>query len=166
MSATVPAGNVISQTPVAGTVVARNSAVDLVISLGPVGTTPTVVAAVTSAANSRGNTSVAITTTVPTRLVAFVAADGLQNIGAAGQSATVSGGGLTWSLVTRANQQFGAAEIWTANAPAALTGAAITSTLLRRAGTDYIQAPRGHFTGVSAIGASAAASGQPRRSQR
>jgi len=43
-SATVPAGDVISQSPVAGTVVALGSAVDLVVSLGPVTvTTPSVV---------------------------------------------------------------------------------------------------------------------------
>jgi hypothetical protein len=74
----------------------------------------------------------------------------------------MSGGGLTWTLVTRSNLQFGDAEIWTADAPAALAAAAITSTLLRhRTGLDYIQVVRViAFTGVSGIGASGAASGQ------
>lgn len=161
-SATVPAGSVISQNPAAAALVVPGSAVALVISLGPTGTGPTVVASVTSAVNGRGNQTVQITTTVPTRLIALVSADGPQNVGAGGQSSTISGGGLTWTLVTRANQQFGNAEIWTADAPAALPAAAITSTLLRhRTGADYIQVLRViAFTGVSAIGASNAASGQ------
>jgi len=161
-SATVPAGSVISQNPAAGTGVAAGSAVALVVSLGPAPSGPTVHASVTSAANVRGNRTVQITTTVPTRLVAFVSADGPQATGTAGQSATVSGAGLTWTLVTRANGQWGNAEIWTANAPAALANASITSTLLRhRAAPDYIHMVRlVAFTGVSAIGASNAASGQ------
>jgi len=161
-SSLVPVGNVISQNPTGGTLVAPGSAVALVISLGPAGTGPTVVASVTSAVNGRGNQTVQISTTVPTRLVAFVSADGPQNVGAGGQASTISGGGLTWTLVARANLQFGDAEIWTADAPAALAGAAITSTLLRhRTGSDYIHLVRlVAFTGVSGIGASNAASGQ------
>jgi len=121
-----------------------------------------VVASVTSAVNGRGNQTVQISTTVPTRLVAFVSADGPQNVGAGGQASTLSGGGLSWTLVARANQQFGDAEIWTADAPAALAGAAITSTLLRhRTGSDYIHLVRlVAFTGVSGVGASNVASGQ------
>jgi len=161
-SATIAAGNVISQNPAAAALVAPGSAVALVISLGPAGTGPTVVASVTSAVNGRGNQTVQISTTVPTRLVAFVSADGPQNVGAGGQASTLSGGGLSWTLVARANLQFGDAEIWTADAPAALAGAAITSTLLRhRTGSDYIHLVRlVAFTGVSGIGASNVASGQ------
>jgi hypothetical protein len=159
----VPVGSVISQNPAGGASVAPGSAVALVISLGPAtGAGPTVVASVTSAANARGNRSVTITTAVPTRLVAFISADGPQAVGAAGQSVTVSGAGLAWSLVARANQQWGDAEIWTADAPAGLTAATITSTLSQhRAGTDYIHLLRVvAFTGVSGIGASNVASGQ------
>jgi len=161
-SATIAAGNVISQNPAAAALVAPGSAVALVISLGPAGTGPTVVASVTSAVNGRGNQTVQISTTVPTRLVAFVSADGPQNVGAGGQASTLSGGGLSWTLLARANLQFGDAEIWTADAPAALAGAAITSTLLRhRTGSDYIHLVRlVAFTGVSGIGASNVASGQ------
>jgi hypothetical protein len=43
-------------------------------------------------------------------------------------SLTVSGGGLTWTLVARSNTQFGDAEIWTATAPATLVNATVTST--------------------------------------
>ena len=161
-SATNAAGNVISQNPAAAALVAPGSAVALVVSLGPAGTGPTVVASVTSAVNGRGNQTVQISTTVPTRLVAFVSADGPQNVGAGGQASTLSGGGLSWTLVARANLQFGDAEIWTADAPAALAGAAITSTLLRhRTGSDYIHLVRlVAFTGVSGVGASNVASGQ------
>ena len=69
---------------------------------------------------------------------------------------------MAWTLVTRANLQFGDAEIRTADAPAALPCAAITSTLLRhRTGNDYIHLLRVvAFTGVNAIGTSNAASGQ------
>jgi hypothetical protein len=59
-------------------------------------------------------------------LLAFVGADGTN--GANAQTATVSGGGLTWTLVSRANGSPGDAEIWEATAPAALTGAQITAT--------------------------------------
>lgn len=46
-------------------------------------------------------------------LVAFVAYDGPQN---SPQTATVTGGGLNWTLAKRSNHQSGDAEIWTANA--------------------------------------------------
>jgi len=59
-------------------------------------------------------------------LFAFVSSDGPS--GAGKQSATVSGGGLTWTLVTRANSQSGDAEIWTATATNQLSGATVTST--------------------------------------
>jgi FtsP/CotA-like multicopper oxidase with cupredoxin domain len=159
-SATVPPGSVISQNPAGGTSVPPGSAVTLVISLGS-SAGPTAVAAVT-AANGRGNRTLVITTGVPTRLVAFVSVDGPQATGAAGQAATVSGGGLAWTLVARANAQWGDAEIWTADAPAALAGVTLTSTLLRhRAPSDYLHLFRVvAFTGVGSIGASNVASGQ------
>jgi hypothetical protein len=47
-------------------------------------------------------------------LVAYVSSDGPSGVG---QSANVAGGGLTWSLVARANSQSGDAEIWSAVAP-------------------------------------------------
>jgi len=160
-STTVPAGSVISQNPLAGASVFPTTPVALVVSIGQV---PTVVASVTSAANARGNRTVQITTTVPARLVAFISADGPQATGAAGQSATVSGAGLTWTFVTRANAQYGDAEVWTADAPAALANASITSTLLRhRTPSDYIHMVRVvAFVGVSGIGGSNAASGVTR----
>jgi len=58
-------------------------------------------------------------------LLAFVESDGPAS---GGQSATVRGAGLTWTLVARANSQAGDAEIWKATAPAVLTSAQVTST--------------------------------------
>ena len=58
-------------------------------------------------------------------LLAFVASDG--PAGAGKQSAAVSGAGLTWTLVKRANSQSGDAEIWSAKAPTALNNVTVTS---------------------------------------
>lgn len=59
-------------------------------------------------------------------LVAFVASDGPPT--SAGQSAVVSGAGLTWTLVKRANAQYGDSEVWTATAPTILSNAKVTSS--------------------------------------
>jgi hypothetical protein len=59
-------------------------------------------------------------------LLAFVSSDG--PYGAGKQSATVSGAGLTWTLLKRANSSPGDAEIWSARAPATLTNATVTAT--------------------------------------
>ncbi len=86
-------------------------------------------------------------------LVAFVSADGPQS---GGQSATVSGAGLAWKLVQRANGQGGDAEIWEAPAPAILTSASVTSTLARPGyGQDLTVIA---MEGVKGIGASVAGS--------
>jgi hypothetical protein len=58
-------------------------------------------------------------------LVAFVGMDG--PIGAQKQKATVSGGGLTWTLVKRADTQSGVSEIWSAKATGKLTSQVITA---------------------------------------
>ncbi|MEN3307555.1 MAG: hypothetical protein V7603_3757, partial [Micromonosporaceae bacterium] len=59
-------------------------------------------------------------------LVAFLASDGPQT--STQKIAAVAGGGLTWTLASRANAQPGSAEIWTAVAPAALTDVTVTGT--------------------------------------
>jgi hypothetical protein len=75
-------------------------------------------------------TATGLTTTKPgDTLVAFVAADGPATVG--GQTAAVTGGGLTWSLVKRANTQYGDAEIWQAKATGTLTNAQVTATPAR-----------------------------------
>ncbi len=58
------------------------------------------------------------------QLLALVGADAA----ATGQTATVSGAGLTWTLVKRANTQLGDAEIWQAFASAKLTNVTVTAT--------------------------------------
>jgi len=59
-------------------------------------------------------------------VVAYVSADGPAS---GGQTATVSGGGLTWTLVARANGAQGASEVWSAQA-----GAAAKFTVSAKAG--------------------------------
>ena len=83
-------------------------------------------------------------------LVAFVSSDG-----PGGQTATVSGGGLTWSLVRRANTRPGTSEIWTATAPASAAAITVTSTP-RSTGYDQSLTVVA-FTGASGVGASSAA---------
>jgi hypothetical protein len=86
----------------------------------------------TIAAHGRGPVTTPATgfnTALPgERLLAFVGSDGPSNNT---QTATVSGSGLTWTLVKRANTQHGTAEIWTAIAPTALTNATFTANQSR-----------------------------------
>ncbi len=93
-------------------------------------------------------------------LVAFVSGDGQ-----GGQTATVSGGGLTWSLVRRSNGQLGTSEMWTARASGMVTGAQITSTLTQ---SNFDQSLTvASFAGAGGIGATSianAASGAPKTS--
>lgn len=60
-------------------------------------------------------------------LLAFITADYLQGSNTSVKS--VSGAGLTWALVARANVQSGSSEIWRAFAPNALNGVSITASL-------------------------------------
>ena len=77
--------------------------------------------------NGKGTvTSRPISTSQPGELlVATVTSDGPRT---STQTATVSGGGLAWSRVAQANAVAGDSEVWQATAPAALSGATITST--------------------------------------
>jgi hypothetical protein len=59
-------------------------------------------------------------------VLALVSADGPQN---SRQTASVSGGGLTWKLVSRANARPGDAEVWEVVATTATTVSPITATL-------------------------------------
>jgi hypothetical protein len=92
-------------------------------------------------------------------LVAFAAADGLLS---GGQSLTVSGAGLSWTLAQRTNTQLGTAEVWTAYASTQLTGVTVTSTPAQPAFDQSLTVLA--FQGASGIGAVAgasAASGAP-----
>ena len=96
-------------------------------------------------------------------LVAFVGSDGPS--GAGRQTVTVSGGGLTWTLVKRSNGQSGDAEIWPRSAAGTLTNVTVTSTpahrRVRRA-ADGAELVNG-AGGAGASAANSAASGAPGR---
>src|SRR5204862_7373526 len=93
-SGSVPAGSVISQSPAAGVQVSPGSAVNFVVSTGAAA------GGVDALAFSDGLGTRTITgfntTAAGDLLLAFVGADGPSG---GGQTATVSGAGLTWTLV-------------------------------------------------------------------
>lgn len=99
-------------------------------------------------------TTPAFSTSAPNEvLIAFAASDGPLT---SKQTLTVSGAGLTWTLVKRANGQAGTAEIWKATAPAALANVTVTSTQLNSSFHQSLTVVA--FKGTSGIGASAAGS--------
>jgi hypothetical protein len=87
-------------------------------------------------------------------LLAFVSSDG--PAGSSAQSVTVSGAGLAWTLVRRANGQAGDAEIWQATAPSVLAGAVVTSAPARAGYNQDLTVIA--MEGTGGVGASAAAS--------
>jgi hypothetical protein len=80
------------------------------------------------AVNATGNGSVSApslaTSAAKETLVALVGADG----SSAGETATVSGGGLSWTMVRRANGQSGDSEIWSATVPTATSGITVNAS--------------------------------------
>jgi subtilisin family serine protease len=159
-STTVPAGSIISQTPAAGTPVTIGSAVALVVSSGAPPVSDLAVEQTLSVDGIGTRSTPSFSTTVPGELLlAFAASDGAS---AGGQTLTVSGGGLAWTLVQRANTQAGTAEIWRATAATALTNVAVTSTPTQGGYDQSLTVIS--FIGASGIGASAkqsSASGAP-----
>ncbi len=115
-TATNTAGKVGTSAPVAVTV------------QNPAEEGPCFVMDVNSAVNGKGTVTTPTFTTAEAgeELVAFVSTDGPN--GAKKQSATVSGAGLTWTLVARANSRSGDAEIWAARSLTSLIDATVTST--------------------------------------
>jgi hypothetical protein len=81
-------------------------------------------------------------------LLAFVSTDGN---GSAMTVNSVTGAGLTWTLVKRTNAQRGTAEIWRAFAPATLTSVAVTATLSQSVSASITVMT---FTGVDTSGTS------------
>lgn len=103
--------------------------------------------------DGRGPVSVSLSTSAPgDLLLAFVGSDGAGGA----QTVTVSGGGLTWSLVKRANGQGGDAEIWSARATTQLTSATITATQGISGYDESLTVVA--FSGASGVGASVARS--------
>jgi hypothetical protein len=94
------------------------------------------------------------------QLLAFVALDGPK--GARAQQSTVTGGGLTWTLVERSNTQSGASEIWSAKAAGQLSGATFTATPLKSGydGLLHVVAYKG-AAGPGVAGGTGAPSGAP-----
>jgi beta-lactam-binding protein with PASTA domain len=161
-SATVAAGSVISQNPTAGSSVTAGSAVALVVSSGPAAAgNPTVQTSAFSDGTGARTTPAFSTTTAGEVLIALIGSDG-PTTGANTQNITVSGAGLTWTRVQRAATSRGVAEIWTATAPAVLTGVTVTST---QSVTAVLGGPVNQsllviaFTNASGVGATTAASG-------
>jgi beta-lactam-binding protein with PASTA domain len=124
-SSTVPAGLVISQSPLGGAQAASGSAVSLVISSGPPAAGITVDTVVSVDGNDTVTTPPFDTAAPGELLVAFVASDGSR---LSSQQLIVTGAGLTWTLKQRTNEQLGTSEIWTATAPSLLTNVQVTST--------------------------------------
>ena len=153
-SPTVPAGSVISQNPVAATQVATGSAVNIVVSTGPAPVSPTVDITVFSDGSGTRNTAAFSTAVAGEVLLAFAASDGPS---AGSQTVTVSGAGLTWTLVRRANVRAGTSEIWQATAAATLTNVTVRSTPSVAGFQQSLTVVA--FRGATGIGASAIANG-------
>ena len=100
-------------------------------------------------------------------LLAFISTDYLS--GANTTVTAVTGGGLTWTLVVRANAQSGGSEIWRAFAGSPLSGTTVTATLSQSVVSSitvlsFIGANPSGTNGAGAIGATAsksAATGAP-----
>jgi chitodextrinase len=91
-------------------------AIDVQVSAHPSSAAPTI-------------TSPAFSTTQGNELLeAFIAADG-PGSGSSQSISSVTGGGLTWTLRSRANDRPGTAEIWQAVAPDTLSNIRVTATL-------------------------------------
>lgn len=96
-------------------------------------------------------------------LLAFVSSDGPSGAGSITFSG-VTGGGLTWHLVRRANAQAGTAEIWAASSSAVITNATVTATRASGsyAGSITVVALSGaDLTAPVASAAASAATGAP-----
>jgi hypothetical protein len=88
-------------------------------------------------------------------LLAFIGSDG-----SAGMAAnSISGGGLTWTLVKRTNTQLGTSEIWKAFAPSQLTNVTVTANLAQSVTSSMTVMSFSGVDPVTPIGASGGANG-------
>lgn len=121
---------------------------------------PTVDQSVAITGNGTVTTATFDTTVAGETLLAFVSSDGPAGFGQ--QTVIVTGAGLTWTLIKRANAQFGDAEIWQATAPSVLTGATVTSEQTASGyDQDLTVVAIKNTGGVGAASAAWAASGAP-----
>ena len=103
-----------------------------------------------AASSSSSITTPAFSTTVGNELLlAFVGAD-YPGSGPNTTVTSVTGAGLTWALVQRANAQFGTAEIWRALSPSPLSGATVTANFSIAVGVSSITVVS--FTGIDLSG--------------
>jgi parallel beta-helix repeat protein len=87
------------------------------------------------------------TTAANELLLAFVATD--YSSGSNTTVTSVTGGGLTWTLVLRSNQQSGTSEIWRAFAPSTLSNVTVTAALSHSVVSSLMVVS---FTGVNTSG--------------
>jgi hypothetical protein len=93
-------------------------------------------------------------------LLAFIATDSSST--GTSTITKVTGGGLVWSLVKRANGQPGDAEVWQAFSPTVLTNVAVTGTLSQsNSGSITVLSFLGASSTVGASTSTGAASGAP-----
>ena len=107
-------------------------------------------------------TAPALTTHAGNELVlAFVTADGPSS--PTQRVTAVTGGGLTWTLVKRANATWGTTEVWQAYATAPLTGAVVRAALAKTGydGSITVAAFSGAAAHAGASAATAARTGAP-----
>ena len=111
---------------------------------------------VTASRDGSGTIATPAVSTITTGdfLLAFVASDGPSSGGA--QTVTVSGGGLQWTLVRRANTRAGTSEIWKAVSPSAFSNLTVTST--QASGGFHQSVHLVAFTNAGGVGASGGAS--------
>ena len=88
-------------------------------------------------------------------LLAFVSSDGPS--GAAKQTATITGAGLTWTLVKRANARSGDSEVWKATAPSVLSNVTVKSTPAKSGFSQSLSVIA--MQGTNGVGASVIGSG-------
>lgn len=130
-------------------------------------TIDTVSSADRSSSGTQSSTAQFSTTGANELLLAFISTDSSPSGG--NTVTSVSGAGLTWQLVARANNVPGDAEIWRAFAPAALSNVAVTANLAQSAAASitivaFTGADPSGSNGSGAIGANATfsvASGAP-----
>jgi beta-lactam-binding protein with PASTA domain len=157
-NAVIAAGLVSGQTPTAGSLAAVGTQVSIIVSSGPP-SSPRIDKIIFSDGTGTRTTATFSTGSANEALLAFVASDGPSG---GGQTSTVSGAGLTWTLVKRVNTQPGTSEIWRASASALLSNVTVRSTPSR---TGYAQSLTvvtfADATGIGASSVAAASTGAP-----
>ena len=163
LNSTTPGTYPLTITATAGSVIHTAEVTLIVAVLPPPG--QLAIDAIVSGDNTSASASVStkvFSTSVPNELLlAFVSSD---SVNAGGMTVTsVTGGGLTWALVKRANTVPGDAEIWRAYAPSALTNVTVAANLAMSMAASitvvtFTGADPSGTNGSGAIGASASAS--------